>query len=496
MKRRERNGPWDAYIPNEETVMVKIKDLKVNERENFEMLLKEVKEVQGSNGPFCVLTLIPEKGARQIEARKWKCTRDAVIAATPEMSPVNIWLAGNEYRGELGYIADAMAPSAVCSVDDFIQTAPVPMEKMTDFTKGLIEKSFLSHPAAAPAINLIDRFEKELAFWPGAMKVHHAYKGGLIYHMGTCAGVCKKIAPFISPDYVASLAENDGARLIGCANRILSKHADKEMASFAGTLLKAYHAEEHQKDAVKKVLLLILLERIAKHYRFLNEPLLFTAAALRGCSVFTDDPMAGIIGRPAADAQAVIEKGRCFITDQEPLRMLAHCMLVDDGNDRDAAIPEAFLINEAEKLACTAYENRGEGKADAACMTIAAAVHDIGKIEELSSNEYGVAEYKAEGNLFGHTQIGIRLLLEEAEKCSVAPGDMQDVLHCMASHHGKAEWGALVEPKTLEAKAVAAVDYIDSRLDIFDGVLSTMEEGGRDESARRYIGNAIYKPVV
>ena len=475
---------------------MKIKDLKANERENFEMLLTEVKEAQGSNGPFCILTLIPEKGARQIEAKKWKCTREAVIAATPEMSPVNIWLTGNEYRGELGYVTDTIALSAIHSVDDFIHTAPVPMEKMTGFTKDLIKKSFMPHPAAAPALDLIARFENELAYWPGAMKVHHAYKGGLIYHMGTCAGVCKKIAPFISPDYVASLAENDGTKLIACTARILTKHADGEMAAFAGALLKTYHTENHREEAVKKVLLLLLLERVAKHYRFLNESLLFTAAAVRGCSIFTNDPMADVIGRPAADAQIVIEKGKRIISSQESIRMLAHCMLVDDGNDRDAAIPEAFLINEVEKLVCIAYEHKGSGKADAACMTIAAAIHDIGKIEELSSNGYGVAEYEAEGNLFGHTQIGIKLFLEEVEKYSITTDQIQDVLHCMASHHGKAEWGALVEPKTLEAKAVAAVDYIDSRLDIFDGILSAMEEGSRDESARRYIGNAVYKPVA
>lgn len=475
---------------------MKIKDLKANERENFEMLLTEVKEVQGSNGPFCVLTLVPEKGARQIEAKKWKCTREAVIAATPEMSPVNIWIAGNEYRGELGYVTDAMTPSTVHSVDDFIQAAQVPTGKMTGFTKDLIGKNFMSHPAAVPALNLITRFEDELAYWPGAMKVHHAYKGGLIYHMGTCAGVCKKIAPYISPDYVASIAGNDGPKLIACADKLLAKYADGEMAAFAGALLKTYHTENHREEIAKKVLLLILLGQVAKHYRFLNKSLLFSAAAVRGCSIFTGSPMADAIGRPAADAQVVFEKGKYIISDEESIRLLAHCMLVDDGNDRDAAIPEAFLINEVEKLVSVAYEYKGSGKADAACMTIAAAIHDIGKIEELSSNEYGVADYEAAGNLFGHTQIGIRLFLEEAEKCSVTPGQVQDVLHCMASHHGKTEWGALVEPNTLEAKAVAAVDYIDSRLDIFDGVLSTMEGGERDESARRYIGNAIYKPVA
>lgn len=492
----DKGKPRRGIYTKEVITMTKIKELKANERENFEMLLTEVKEVQGSNGPFCVLTLIPEKGARQIEVKKWKSTREAVIAATPEMSPVNIWITGNEYRGDLGYVTDAVTPSTLHNVDDFIQTAQVPMGKMTSFTKDLIGKSFMSHPAAVPALNLIARFEDKLAYWPGAMKVHHAYKGGLIYHMGTCAGVCKKIAPYISPDYVASLTGNDGTKLIACVDKILARNADGEMAAFAGALLKTYHTENHRDEAVKKVLLLILLERVAKHYRFLNESLLFAAAAVRGCSIFTNDPMADVIGRPAADAQIVFEKGKYIISDEESIRMLAHCMLVDDSNDRDAAIPESFLINEVEKLVCIAYEHRGIGKADAACMTIAAAIHDIGKVEELSSNEYGVAEYEAAGNLFGHTQLGIKLFLEETEKCSIVPGQVQDVLHCLASHHGKTEWGALVEPKTLEAKAVAAVDYIDSRLDIFDGVLSTMEEGGRDESARRYIGNAIYKPVA
>ena len=87
------------------------------------------------------------------------------------------------------------------------------------------------------------------------------------------------------------------------------------------------------------------------------------------------------------------------------------------------------------------------------------------------------------------------MCLEEANKAGVDTEQVTDVHHCVASHHGKTEWGALVVPDTYEAKIVSAIDFIDSRLDIYDSCMKGMDDGERDESPRRYIGNVVYRKM-
>ena len=97
---------------------------------------------------------------------------------------------------------------------------------------------------------------------------------------------------------------------------------------------------------------------------------------------------------------------------------------------------------------------------DEELLIAGALVHDIGKIEE-----YGVEtgfQRTTSGMLLGHIVQGIMIL--EASAPDPRPEWMDRLLHMVASHHGRLEWGSPVRPATPEAMLLHELDMIDSRL--------------------------------
>ena len=92
--------------------------------------------------------------------------------------------------------------------------------------------------------------------------------------------------------------------------------------------------------------------------------------------------------------------------------------------------------------------------------------HDIGKLREFS--ELPASEYGDEGNYLGHLAIGVLEIEKLTAKIPDFPEDVKlKIMHCIASHHGKLEFGAIKLPAIPEAFVVSEADMIDSRLNIF-----------------------------
>jgi 3'-5' exoribonuclease len=96
-------------------------------------------------------------------------------------------------------------------------------------------------------------------------------------------------------------------------------------------------------------------------------------------------------------------------------------------------------------------------------LVAGAILHDIGKLQELS---YGVTtEYSVEGNLVGHITMGAQLVREVGLAIPDFPVDVRVQLeHLVLSHHGAKALGSPVEPMTVEAFILAAVDDLDAKI--------------------------------
>lgn len=97
-------------------------------------------------------------------------------------------------------------------------------------------------------------------------------------------------------------------------------------------------------------------------------------------------------------------------------------------------------------------------------------LHDIGKLKELDSNELCIGtSYSEDGNKIGHLvrgaiwveEMAIRLNKEHGEDF-IPASIVTDLNHLLLSHHGKKEWGSVVEPQTLEAHILHGLDYLDA----------------------------------
>ncbi len=104
-------------------------------------------------------------------------------------------------------------------------------------------------------------------------------------------------------------------------------------------------------------------------------------------------------------------------------------------------------------------------------LITAAMLHDIGKVKEIS--QFPENDYTDEGNLIGHIVIGSEMISVNASKIDGFPEVLLNQLkHCILSHHGELEYGSPKKPCLIEAVALSMADNADAKLEtmreIFD----------------------------
>jgi len=116
---------------------------------------------------------------------------------------------------------------------------------------------------------------------------------------------------------------------------------------------------------------------------------------------------------------------------------------------------------------------------DRELLFIGAILHDVGKLQELSTDDLGVSNYTKQGKLFGHIVLGCEMVSRCAEEHGIADDD-EDVMmikHIILSHHGSREYGSPVLPATPEALIVSQEDYKDSRIYMMQQEMNKIETG-------------------
>lgn len=124
-----------------------------------------------------------------------------------------------------------------------------------------------------------------------------------------------------------------------------------------------------------------------------------------------------------------------------------------------------------------------------------AALHDIGKLWEY--DQAGLTfQHTEQGQLLGgHVILGHDFLRERIALLEGFPHKLALHLdHLILSHHGKREWGAVEEPRTIEAVALHHADLISARLNQVGQLVKSHQGAESWTSYDRHLGRSIYVP--
>jgi 3'-5' exoribonuclease len=109
--------------------------------------------------------------------------------------------------------------------------------------------------------------------------------------------------------------------------------------------------------------------------------------------------------------------------------------------------------------------------ADRDTVVAGALLHDIGKLQELTYD--GTTTYSREGRMLGHIAMGLVLVREAARQIPDFPDVLRtQIEHIVLSHHGSRDLGSPVEPMTVEAFILAAVDDLDAKVHQIRGAIA------------------------
>jgi 3'-5' exoribonuclease len=193
---------------------------------------------------------------------------------------------------------------------------------------------------------------------------------------------------------------------------------------------------------------------------------------------------------PAVDASEGFREDACVLSAPRPidemwreldarvaavadpwLRRLLTEVLARHG-DRLRIWPAALVVHHAYRggllehvltIADAGSALAGVYGADRDLLLAGAVLHDLGKLGELAYD--GATTYSLDGNLLGHIAIGLTMVREIATGIDGFPADLRTRLeHLILSHHGSRELGSPVEPMSIEAFILSALDELDATL--------------------------------
>jgi 3'-5' exoribonuclease len=205
--------------------------------------------------------------------------------------------------------------------------------------------------------------------------------------------------------------------------------------------------------------------------------------------------------RPIADMWA--ELGALIdreLTDPH-VRRLADSVLEEYG-DRLQLWPAAQMVHHAyrggllehvlqiSRVALSLAETYG---ADRNLLLAGALLHDIGKLDELAYD--GVTQYSSAGNLVGHIALGARLVRRAIDRIEGFPPELAvQIEHLVLSHHGSRELGSPVEPMTVEAFILAAIDDLDAKIHQVRRHVAEDEGEGEFTAYHPRLRRVLFKP--
>lgn len=125
-------------------------------------------------------------------------------------------------------------------------------------------------------------------------------------------------------------------------------------------------------------------------------------------------------------------------------------------------------------------------------LTSGVLLHDVGKIEELTSAV--LPEYSQQGNLLGHISMMQSRIDQVAHRFGLQAKESILLLkHMVLSHHGKLEFGSPVLPMIPEAEVLATLDNLDARLYMMKQALESTQTGNFSPRIFALENRMVYK---
>ena len=139
---------------------------------------------------------------------------------------------------------------------------------------------------------------------------------------------------------------------------------------------------------------------------------------------------------------------------------------------------------------------------DKELLMTSAAIHDIGKLWEYSTDPYGTADVTGSGVLFGHLYMGAKLISNYMEKLTKTSPDAKPfngekarmLTHIILSHHGRLEWGAVATPAIPEAFVLHYLDNLDAKVNSCEKEYAKLAPGEASSKKPMGFDGKIYKP--
>ncbi|MCR4925680.1 MAG: HD domain-containing protein [Clostridiales bacterium] len=187
----------------------------------------EVKKMQ-KGGEYLDLILADKSG--EISAKKWDYSqlKDGVFEAD---TIVKVRGVTTEYKGTPQFRIDRMRTaneSDGIDINDFVPSADFEPEDMYNELY-CIAQNFKDSELKTLVTNILEENKEKLLFWPAAYRLHHALKGGLLYHTLSIVRMAQRtseIYPYVDSDLllsgailhdIAKLDEYDVAEQTGIA---------------------------------------------------------------------------------------------------------------------------------------------------------------------------------------------------------------------------------------------------------------------------------------
>ena len=145
--------------------------------------------------------------------------------------------------------------------------------------------------------------------------------------------------------------------------------------------------------------------------------------------------------------------------------------------ERSGLLHHTSTMLRMASLVCEIYP-----QLDSDLLAAGVILHDLCKIDEMSSDEIGmVSDYTAQGLLIGHLVQGVAEISELGRRLGTRPELLMMIQHMILSHHDLPEYGSPKPPMFPEAEALHTLDLLDARMFEMTRALKNAQPGGFTE---------------